>query len=121
LRTGPQTVEPEVLFRIVHLAQVGIQGAPVAAYNEQTVEIALGPKGAFLNGNCGAPTRREPPGQAVTVVLPGRGDPKLPREPKTPRVVELLRKAVEWKALLESGQITTQAALACQESITVLG
>ena len=33
-------------------------GGPVAAYREQTVEIALGPKGAFENGNVGALTRR---------------------------------------------------------------
>jgi hypothetical protein len=90
----------------------------VAVYREQTVEIALGPKGAFLNGNCGALTRRASPGQAVTVVLPDRGDPKLPREPKTPRVVELLRKAVEWKALLESGKVASQAEIASREGVT---
>jgi hypothetical protein len=30
----------------------------VAAYREQTVEIALGPKEAFENGNVGTLTRR---------------------------------------------------------------
>jgi len=39
--------EPEVWFRIVHVAAEGADGPPVAAYREQTVEIALGPKGAF--------------------------------------------------------------------------
>ena len=43
---------------------------------------------------------------------------KPAKVPKTPRVVELLRKAIEWKALLESGQIATQADIACQEGIT---
>jgi len=43
MRTRPGRVEPEIYFRIVHFAQVGQYGAPVAAYNEQTVEIALGP------------------------------------------------------------------------------
>ena len=54
----------------------------------------------------------------VSAVPPGRGDPKPPREPKTPRVVELLRKAIEWQALLESGKIANQAEIACMEGIT---
>jgi len=105
-------------FRIVHLGQAGHSGAPVAAYREQMVEIALGPKGAFENGNIGTLRRRAPPGQELSTVLPVRGDPKPPPEPKTPRVVELLRKAIEWKALIESGKIATQAEIARQEGIT---
>ena len=46
MRSRPGWVEPEVYFRIVHAAQDGHNDAPVAAYREQTVEIALGPKGA---------------------------------------------------------------------------
>jgi hypothetical protein len=38
-------VEPEIWFRILHVALEGEDGAPVAAYREQTVEIALGAKG----------------------------------------------------------------------------
>jgi hypothetical protein len=53
-RSTNRQVDPEVWFRIVNLAQVGPPGAPVADYREQTVEIALGPKGAFENGNIGA-------------------------------------------------------------------
>jgi hypothetical protein len=90
----------------------------VAAYREQTVEIALGPKGAFENGNIGTLSRRASPDQVLSAVLPGRSNPKPPREPKTPRVVELLRKAIEWQALLESGKITSQADIALQEGIT---
>jgi len=48
-RSTNRQVDPEVWFRIFHLAQVGHPGAPVAAYREQTVEIALGPEGAFEN------------------------------------------------------------------------
>jgi hypothetical protein len=118
LRTRPWVVETEVYFRIVHLAQDSHSSAPVATYREQMVEITLGPKGAFVNGNFSALTRRAPPGQVVSAVPPGRGDPKSPREPKTPRVVELLRKANEWKALLESGKITSQAEIALREGIT---
>ena len=33
-------------------------------------------------------------------------------------MVEILRKAIEWKDLLESGQIATQADIACQEGIS---
>ena len=117
-RSTNRPVDPEVWFRIVHLAQAAHSCAPVAAYREQTVEIALGPKGAFVNGNFGALTRRAPPGQVVSAVPPGRGDPKPPREPKTPRVVELLRKANEWKALLESGKIASQAEISLREGIT---
>ena len=43
---------------------------------------------------------------------------KSPREPRTPRVVELLRKANEWQALLESGKIANQAEIAIREGIT---
>jgi len=111
-------VEPEIWFRIVHAAQVGRNCAPVAAYFEQMVEIALGPKGAFENGNIGALRRRAPPDQLLSAVPPTRGDPKPPREPKTPRVVELLRKAIEWQALLETGKVASQADIARREGIT---
>ena len=49
---------------------------------------------------------------------PEEGNPKQPREPKTPRVVELLRKATEWQALLESGEFTSQGDIAIREGIT---
>jgi hypothetical protein len=76
--TNPQA-DPEVWFRIVHLAQVGHLGAPMAAYREQTVEIALGPKGAFENGNIGALRRRAPPDLVLSAALLGRCNPKPPR------------------------------------------
>ena len=90
----------------------------MAPYREQMVEIALGPKGAFENGNISTLRRRAPPGQVLSTVLPVRGDPKPPREPKTPRVIELLRKAIEWKALLESGKVASQAEIARREGVT---
>jgi hypothetical protein len=115
-RSTNRQVEPEVWFRIVHLTQDAQSGAPVAAYREQTVEIALGPKGAFENGNFSALRLRAPPSRMVNAVRPSNSNPA--RVPKTPRVVELLRKAMEWQTLLESGQIATQADTACQEGIT---
>ena len=118
MRTRPGRVEPEIYFRVTHLAQDAQRGAPVAPCREQTVEIALGPKGAIESGNIGALKRRAPTGLAVSAVPPGRGDPKLPRESKTPRVLELLRKAIEWQALLESGEMVSQADIARREGIT---
>jgi hypothetical protein len=110
--------EPEIWFRIVHVAVDGANGTPVAAYREQTVEIALGPKGAFENGNVGRLTRRVPADQVISAIPPPRGKPKPPKEPRTPRVVELLRKALEWQALLESGEALNQADIARREGIT---
>ena len=104
--------EPEVWFRIVHVALDARKGGPVAAYREQTVEIALGPKGAFENGNIRILTRRVPAAQVVSAVPPPRG------KPKPPRVVELLRKAIEWRTLLESGEAPNQAEIARREGIT---
>jgi hypothetical protein len=118
MRTRPGWVDPEVYFRVVHATQNGHEGAPVAAYREQTVEIALGPKGAFENGNMGTLTRRAPAEHVVSAVPPCRGNPKPPREPKPPRVVDLLRKTLEWQGLLESGNIANQADIARQEGIT---
>jgi len=96
----------------------GCNVAPVAAYREHTVEIALGPKGAFENGNVGTLTRRVPADWVVSAVPPPRSKPKPPKAPRTPRVVELLRKAIEWQALLESGEASNQAAIARREGIT---
>jgi hypothetical protein len=118
MRTRPGWVEAEVYFRIIHVAQNGRNGVPVAAYLEQMVEIALGPKGAFENGNFGALTRRVATDRVVSASLPSRGNPTLPRKPKTPRVVELLRKAIEWQTLLESGKIPNQAEIARREGVT---
>lgn len=117
-RSTNRQLEPEVWFRIVHVAQDGHYGAPVATYREQTVEIALGPKGAFENGNIGALTRRVHTDGVATALPPPRGNSKPAKEPKTPRVVELLRKATEWRALLESGQIANQAEIARREGLT---
>ena len=117
-RSTNRQVDPEVWFRIVHLAQVGHLGAPMAACRDQTVEIALGPKGAFENGNIGALTRHVATVREVSAVPPGRGMPKPPKEPRTPRVVELLRKAIEWRCQLDAGEIRNQAEIARREGIT---
>jgi hypothetical protein len=47
-RSTNRQVDPEVWFRIVHLAQDAHSGTPVATYREQRVDIALsGPRVPF--------------------------------------------------------------------------
>ena len=90
--------EPEVWFRIVHMALKASNGAPWPPTANRRSKSRWGPRGPS--------------------VPPPRGKPKPPREPKTPRVVELLRKALEWEALIESGEVPDQAAIARREGIT---
>jgi hypothetical protein len=85
---------------------------------EQTVEIALGPKGAFRAGNIGTLTRKVVANRVVNALSPKARNRKPPKVPRTPLVVGLLRKALEWQALLESGDIANQSSIAQQEGIT---
>jgi hypothetical protein len=110
--------EPQVWFRIVHIAEDGHHHALGAAYREQTIEIALGPKGAFKGGNVGAVARRVATDQVVSALPKPRGRPKPPKRPKTARVVELLRMAMEWQRQLDAGEVGTQAEIAGREGIT---
>lgn len=91
MRTRPGLVEPEVYFRVVHVAPVRHHGAPVAACREQRVDIALGPKGSFENGATSTLIRRVVTDQVVSAVPLHRDKPKTPKESKTPRGIELLR------------------------------
>jgi len=68
-----------VYFRVVHATRHGHKGAPLPAYREQTVEIALGPKGAFENGNIGSLTCRISTEGVVTTLPPLRRNPTPPR------------------------------------------
>lgn len=117
-RSTNRQPEPEVYFRIVHAAQNIHNFPPVATYREQTVEIALGPKGAFENGNLDAMTRRVSANDVVSAAPTPRGQPKLPKGLRKPRVVELLRKAIEWQRQLNAGEVRTQADIADRERIT---
>lgn len=60
MRTRRGRVEPEVYFRILHAAQIGHNGAPLATYREQAVEIAVESKGVFKNDPVANVTRRMP-------------------------------------------------------------
>jgi hypothetical protein len=110
--------EPQVWFRIVHIAADGHHRALGDAIRKQTVEIALGSKGAFKDGNVGAVTRRVAADRVVSALPEPRGRPKPPKEPKTPRVVELLQMAIEWQRQLDAGEVETRAEIARREGIT---
>jgi len=77
-----------------------------------------GPNGAFENGNVGTLTRRVAADRVINALPPRVRNRKPPKAPRTPRVVELLRKALEWQALLESGEVRNQAEIARREGIT---
>ena len=104
---GSGLTEPEIWFKIVHITPEHRDLTQEATNRDQTVEIALGPKGTFEHGHIGTLTRRVPADRVVSAVPPCRGTLKRPPEPKTPRVAELLRQAIAWRALLESGEVAT--------------
>jgi hypothetical protein len=104
------------VFRIVRVAVA--DGQPPAAYRAQTVEVALGPSPTFPTGRVGTLTRRARADRVVSGAPHGRGKPKRPRETKTPRVVELLRKAHTWREPLDSGQVANRAEIARREGVT---
>ena len=82
------------------------------------MEIALGPKGAFENGNIGVVKRQVPTNGVVNAVPPRLSKPRPHKIPRTPRVAELLRKAIEWQGLLESGDGTSKADIARREGLS---
>lgn len=102
---------PEVWFRIVHSAVPSESCALREAYREQEVEVAFG------TIDIGILTRRIEADQGVRVVPSAQGNLK-PTGPKTPRVTELLRKAIEWQRQLEAGEVRNQAEIARREGMT---
>lgn len=109
---------PEVWFRILHIAPDGNNIFTEADLIEQTVEIALGPKEAFENGNVGTLKRRVTADRVVNVAAKARRPAKPVREPRPPHVIELLQRAQEWHRQLEAGEARTQAEIARREGIT---
>lgn len=80
------------------------------------MEITLGPKGAFENGNIGGIKRRMATGELVNSLMPQ--PPRPQKMPRIPRVVELLRKALGWQELLNNGSGITQAKIASREGFS---
>jgi ParB-like chromosome segregation protein Spo0J len=56
--------------------------------------------------------------RVVHAVLPRVLNRKPPKAPKTPRVAELLRKAIEWPRQLDAGEVRNQAEIARREGLT---
>ena len=102
----------------MHVAAGDHNNLPGKEFHEQTVEIALGLNGAFQDGNVAALTRRAAPKRILTATPARRAKSTSPRQPRTPRVAALLRKALSWEAQLESGDIANQAAIAAREGVT---
>jgi hypothetical protein len=59
-----------------------------------------------------------PADRVVHAVPPRVLNRQPPKAPRTPRVVELLRKAIEWQAMLTTGEVSGQADIARREGIT---
>lgn len=109
---------PQVWFRVVHIAAGGHHRAPCDGMCEQTVEITLGPKGTFKKGNTANLRRQVSAGRIVNTLSQPRPERTLPKEPKTPRIVELLRTAMDWQRQLDAGEVHSQAEIARREGIT---
>jgi len=117
--------QPEVVFRIVHLAlddgPTPTDAGPPPSFCEQAVEIALGPNPTFHNSHVATLTRQVAPNQVVSAVPPSSRKALQPRTRKRvglPRIVETLRKAIEWRRQLDAGEVPNQAAIARREGVT---
>lgn len=82
------------------------------------MDVALGPKGAFEHERVGTLKRRVTADRVVNVAANARRPAKAPKQARTPHVVELLRKAQEWRRQLEAGEIRTQAEIARKDGLT---
>jgi hypothetical protein len=59
-----------------------------------------------------------PTDQLVIGLQTNRGIPAPAKVAKTPRVAELLRKAIEWRRQLDTGEVRNQADIARREGVT---
>jgi len=111
--------EPEVVFRIVHVAFA--DGSPPVEFRDQRVEVALGPNAAFQDDNVSTLTRCVPGNRVVSAVLVRSRRAKQPKPRKKltiPSVVQMFQKANEWQRQLDAGEVPNQAALAQREDLT---
>jgi len=78
--------------------------APCCGLREQMVEIALGPKGAFENGNIGALRRRMLSDKVVSAVLPSGATPN--RSPGKSHIRDQVEKinGVQLMLILRNGR-----------------
>jgi len=117
MRTRPGWIEPEVYFRIVHVAQNGHNGAPVATCREQTVEIVWG--GGLRKRQRWHPDAPDPhrPGRERRLPKPEHFQ-ATQRAQDAPGGQAPPQGPIEWQALLESGRIANQAEIARREGIS---
>jgi len=109
---------PQIWFRVVHIAPDGRNIPLRGSACRQKVEVALGLKGVFIDGQVVVLARPVTAEQVVRAVPERRGKPRALKQPKLPRVVELLHKASEWQVLIASGQVKNQAEVARREGLT---
>jgi hypothetical protein len=74
--------------------------------------------GVLEDCDVGTLTRWIDADRIVRVVRPTRANLKPPTSPKTPRVTELPRKAIEWQQQLDIGEVRNRADIARREGIT---
>ena len=113
IRSRPGWVEPEIHFRLVLVAQVVHQDAPVAAYREQTAEFVSWANGKF---------RGNPSPGASEVVHFGRKE-ETPMPARNPRVNVVLEKplyeAVDQLAKEEGVSLSTVVRDLVKEAIEI--
>ena len=103
---------PEVWCRIVHIADDHFKSSH--ELSKQTFEAAVGPDGAFENGNIGVLTSQCPlsAGSALSHhrgTRHGRyGRLTRPSKPRTPPVVETFCKAIAWRQELDFGAVASR-------------
>lgn len=66
----------------------------------------------------GALKRRVAADQTVNALSAKARNREPPKAPQTPKVVELLRTAQEWRRQIDAGEVENQAAIARREGIT---
>ena len=78
--------QPEVWFRIRHVAEDGHHRPLGDSYRDQTVEVRLGSKGAFKKGNLGTLARRMAVDKAISALPEPRFARLLEPEALAPNV-----------------------------------
>jgi len=86
IRRGRGRTQTDVWFRIRRVALDGGDGASQASYCDQTVEVTLGPKGAFKKGNLGTLARRMAVDKAISALPEPRFARLLEPEALAPNV-----------------------------------
>lgn len=109
--------EPEAHYRIVHVTQQDINDS--APYLQRDGRVRLGAQGSLRERqyqHLDSP-RDHRPGRERRPRRPG-ASPCGPGSPRQPGGTEPLRKAIEWRGLLDAGEISCPADIARREGLT---